>query len=81
MVNDLSGNRVFGTQDRTPNRKSNQRAASSLAGASDKSQSKASPTRDQIAKKAYEIWLSKGCEHGHDQEHWIEAERQLRQKA
>jgi hypothetical protein len=34
----------------------------------------------EIAKKAYEIWLSLGREPGQDQKHWFEAERQLRQQ-
>jgi len=32
-----------------------------------------------IATRAYELWLSSGQETGHDQEHWFEARRQLRQ--
>ena len=35
-------------------------------------------THEQIAKRAHEIWLKQGCSHGQDQEHWFEAERQLR---
>ena len=34
---------------------------------------------EAIGIKAYEIWMSRGQEQGHDQEHWFEAERQLRQ--
>jgi hypothetical protein len=40
---------------------------------------KTSPSWDAIGTKAYEIWLSRGQDHGHDQEHWFEAEQQLRQ--
>jgi hypothetical protein len=40
---------------------------------------KATPTWEEIEIKAYEIWLSRGREQGNDQEHWFEAERQLRQ--
>ena len=39
---------------------------------------KATPSRDAIGTRAYEIWMSRGQEQGHDQEHWYEAERQLR---
>jgi hypothetical protein len=35
------------------------------------------PSREQIAKKAFEIWKSRGCRHGHDVEDWLEAERLL----
>jgi hypothetical protein len=37
-------------------------------------------SQEEIAKKAYEIWLSLGQEPGQDQKHWFEAERQLRQQ-
>ncbi len=32
-----------------------------------------------IATRAYGLWLASGQEMGHDQEHWFEARRQLRQ--
>ena len=35
------------------------------------------PSDADIATKAYEIWLARGQEMGHDQEHWFEAKRQL----
>ena len=34
--------------------------------------------RERIAQRAYDIWVKQGCCHGHDQGHWLEAERQLR---
>lgn len=40
---------------------------------------KAAPSQSAIGTKAYEIWLLRGQEQGHDQEHWFEAERLLRQ--
>ena len=33
---------------------------------------------DRIAQRAYEIWKESGCPDGHDQEHWFQAERELR---
>ncbi|MGD0744408.1 MAG: DUF2934 domain-containing protein [Verrucomicrobiota bacterium] len=39
---------------------------------------KAAPSEAEISMKAYEIWLSQGQKHGHDQEHWFQAEMQLR---
>ncbi len=33
---------------------------------------------DKIAKRAYEIWLASGRPNGKDQEHWFQAERELR---
>jgi len=40
---------------------------------------KASPSelRDQIAKKAYELYLARGRKDGHDLEDWLQAERLL----
>jgi len=35
------------------------------------------PTHDQIARRAYEIWLQSGCASGHDTENWAQAEREL----
>ena len=40
---------------------------------------KTAPSWEAIGTKAYEIWMLRGQEQGHDQEHWFEAERQLRQ--
>ena len=39
---------------------------------------RAGPSHGAIAEKAYELWLGLGQVLGHDQEHWFEAERQLR---
>jgi len=36
------------------------------------------PSPAAIAEKAYGLWLAQGQQPGHDQEHWFEAERQLR---
>jgi hypothetical protein len=35
------------------------------------------PTNDQIAVRAYEIYLARGGEHGRDQDDWYQAEREL----
>jgi hypothetical protein len=39
---------------------------------------RAEPSHAAIAEKAYELWLGLGQVLGRDQEHWFEAERQLR---
>ena len=31
--------------------------------------------RDMIAKQAYELFETRGCQHGHDAEDWLEAQR------
>ncbi|HEY9681868.1 MAG TPA: DUF2934 domain-containing protein [Oculatellaceae cyanobacterium] len=35
------------------------------------------PTFEQIAKRAYELWLSRGCPHNFAHENWCDAERAL----
>lgn len=35
------------------------------------------PTREQVAARAYEIWLHSGCVTGRDAENWLQAEREL----
>jgi len=53
-------------------------AASKKAGAgAGKSGSMAGPTHEQIAKRAYELYLARGAEHGHDAEDWAQAESEL----
>ena len=39
---------------------------------------KRAPTHVQIANRAFEIYISRGGEHGRDVGDWFEAERQLR---
>jgi len=39
---------------------------------------KREPTHVQIANRAFEIYISRGGEHGHDVGDWFEAEQQLR---
>jgi Protein of unknown function (DUF2934) len=38
-------------------------------------------SHEQIAGKAHEIWLAKGCPQGCDLENWLEAEQQLQNKS
>jgi hypothetical protein len=35
------------------------------------------PTHEEIARRAYEIFLNRGGDHGHDMEDWLQAEQQL----
>ena len=34
-------------------------------------------TRGDIARRAYDLYLARGCEHGHDLDDWLRAEREL----
>ena len=38
-------------------------------------------TDSDIARRAYERFLERGAEHGHDLDDWFEAERELREHA
>jgi hypothetical protein len=38
----------------------------------------ASPTHEQIAERAYQLWEERGRIHGRDMEDWLNAEAQLR---
>ncbi|WP_375771831.1 DUF2934 domain-containing protein [Archangium gephyra] len=37
-----------------------------------------SPTHEQIAKRAYEIFLARGADHGRHEDDWAQAERELK---
>lgn len=37
------------------------------------------PTHEQIAKRAFEIFLARGGSHGHDRDDWLQAEYELMQ--
>jgi hypothetical protein len=41
------------------------------------SATKATPTHEDIAVRAYELYLARGAEHGHDAEDWAQAESEL----
>jgi hypothetical protein len=34
-------------------------------------------TYEDVARRAYDLFVSRGSEHGHDVDDWLEAERQL----
>lgn len=36
-----------------------------------------SPSHEQIASRAYEIFVARGCRHGNHDQDWIQAEREL----
>jgi Protein of unknown function (DUF2934) len=38
------------------------------------------PTKDEVAQRAYELFVSRGRTDGRDVEDWLEAERQLKQR-
>jgi hypothetical protein len=38
------------------------------------------PSNEQIEARAYELYLERGCEDGHDVDDWLAAERELAQR-
>jgi len=52
-------------------------AKSQDAPAASATRTAAGPTHDQIARRSYELFLASGGIHGHDVEHWVQAEREL----
>ena len=38
------------------------------------------PLGDEIARRAYELYLQRGGEHGKDVEDWVRAEKELREE-
>jgi hypothetical protein len=36
-------------------------------------------THSDIARRAYDLYLTRGCEHGHDVDDWLQAEHDLRE--
>ena len=54
-------------------------AVASATDSSPKSQAQpAAVTGSDIARRAYARYLARGCEHGHDVDDWLQAERELR---
>lgn len=39
------------------------------------------PYHEMIARRAHDIWASRGCPEGCDVEHWLEAEREIAAEA
>lgn len=45
------------------------------------SNGKQNPDPKKIEHRAYELYLDRGCDHGHDCEDWLQAERELKTPA
>ena len=39
------------------------------------------PSPDEVARRAYELFEARGCQPGHDLENWLDAERELSDNA
>ena len=79
MTTNTSGTQFSGSSQ--PGGKKPTQAAATLAFLRNPlKKAKAAPSHEEIVLRAYEIWLSTGKESGRDQEHWFQAERELRSK-
>lgn len=47
---------------------------------SKKSSTASANLQDEIAKVAYQLYVERGCQHGHDAEDWYRAEQIVKQK-
>ena len=52
-----------------------------MAAKSSSNQGKVELSHEQIAERARKLWMERGSPGGRDLEHWLEAEKQLRQEA
>ena len=59
---------------RTPTTKSEAHATANDRGRRKAAQAAADP---DVARRAYDLYLARGREHGHDVEDWLQAEREL----
>jgi len=53
------------------------KATTATSTAAGKTASKRAPTHEQIAARSYELYLARGSQPGHEQEDWLQAEREL----
>jgi hypothetical protein len=53
------------------------KAGTSQASGRASTAAKPAPTHEEIAKRAYELYLARGSEHGHAEEDWARAESEL----
>ena len=54
------------------------KAAPAKAASPAKAKATSLPTEIEIKTRAYEIYVSEGCQDGHDTEYWLRAETELR---
>jgi Protein of unknown function (DUF2934) len=78
LMNNTGRKAVKGTKTSAPMViKASTAAKGTPATASSMTAAKAGPTRDEIARRSYEIFLARGGTHGHDMEDWVQAEHDL----
>ena len=64
---------------KNPGKKSNKASApASSRSPKKRTTPPAQVTHGEVARRAYDLFLARGCEHGHDLDDWLQAERELR---
>ena len=58
--------------------KTNERAATAASRAPKALAQQTSVTNNDVARRAYDLYLARGREDGHDVDDWMQAERELR---
>ncbi len=53
-------------------------APQNIGSAGQQQMSKRQLSREEVAKRAYELWKQRGGSHGNDWEDWLRAERELK---
>ncbi|MEW6212227.1 MAG: DUF2934 domain-containing protein [Acidobacteriota bacterium] len=56
-------------------------SAEQIAPPTDAIETKTAPSEEEIARRAYEIFLQRGGDHGNDIEDWLQAERELSEES
>ena len=69
------------TTEKTTTKRPSRRPASSQDSSNSATTNGANgPTSEEIAQRAFELFLARGGEHGHHEEDWHRAERELRER-
>lgn len=73
---------VARTEKKTTTKRPSRRPTSTRANGTTEEMQQASsfePTREQIAQRAFELYLARGGEHGRHEEDWHRAEQEIRE--
>ena len=65
------------TRKTVPAVKTPVRAVKTPGGRPSKRRRPTAVTNDDVARRAYDLYLARGGEHGHDQDDWLRAEQEL----
>lgn len=79
LLNDAGGRSRTRTGDGAMAKRTTKRDRAAASDPALQPATEASAVSDaDIARRAYDLYLSRGCEHGYDLDDWLNAERELR---